>query len=324
VGKRFKPMSFGEHLLRVLQFEESGHSKQKIKSLLESEATEVPNASMYDMACSDAIYWVALSDVWEADYLLECLNERYDRASVLDAVDTVTLQMDKATDNPLAFAFEQSLPIRLVILTIALVRNLSPGRDVKAAVRSFAIPPDDRPWNAITFPENLQRVFDLEELAGAEKESIPVLLDPLAWDLQNLEKVETPNVSSLSKACSEASDWVRRFTVYPEYDLRHHLIERYSVEQIIEASTAIEQNANVLGNPLLLAFQLPFPIRLTIVMHAIHRWYDGGGENVDVSSDLPPKPPAPGHWGGRTPGYEEPLPPSRRKDFDIGHRNVKR
>lgn len=308
-------MSFGEHLYRVLKFEDEGMSKRRIKALLQSTPSDEPEASMFDVACSDAILWMIHCDKWDADYLLECLNERYHRGSVLDAVDQVTIHLEAATDNPLAFALEQSFPIRQTMLTIALVKNLSPARDVRAVVRAFNIPPDDRA--EISFPENLLRVFDLEELAGARKENISVLMDPLAWDLDNLDNVDIPRVSNFDKACSEATEWLSRFTANSEYDLRKHLVQRYSVDLIVEAATSLEQNGNVRGNPLLLALKLPYPIRLTLVLLALHRWYGTGGESVDVSSDLPPKPPAPGHWGGRTPGFEQPIPRSP-EDLDVG------
>ncbi len=195
-----------------------------------------------------------------------------------------------------------------------MIRILGPGVAARTVAEDFVGAVRQR-LTPIIFPDNLQRVFDLEELAGAPKENIPVLMDPMGWKLNDLESVEPPRVTNFDKACSESSDWLQRYV--SESDLRAHLMARYPIEQIIEASTVIEQNAHCRGNPLVFALKLPFPLRLTILMLAIHRWYDSGGEYVDVSSDLPPKPPAPGHWGGRTPGFEQPIPRSP-EDLDIG------
>jgi hypothetical protein len=315
----YKPMAFGEYLLQVLQMEEDGRSRDRILKTWGSEVTDgYGRATRYQLACGDAVFWVLQSATYGSDYLLECMNERYGRETILEAVDHVTAQIDEATTDPLRYAFNKPHPTRLTLLTIALVRSLSPGVAARQAVEEFRDTACMR-LTPIIFPDNLQRVFDLEELAGVPKENIPVLMDPKSWDLNDLETVDAPRITNFDKACSEANDWYQRFV--PEPDLRAHLVARYPVDEIIEASKSIEANAHCRGNPLVFALKLPFPLRLTIVMLAIHRWYDSGGENVDVSSDLPPKPPSPGHWGGRTPGYEEPLPP-RTKDLDIGQRNV--
>jgi hypothetical protein len=317
----YKPMAFGEYLLQVIQMEEDGCSRDSILKTWGSEVTDgYGRATRYQLACGDAGYWVLQSATYGSDYLLECMNERYGRETILEAVDVVTARIDEATTDPLRFAFNQPYPTRLTLLTIALARNLSPGVAARQAVEEFRDTARAR-LTPIIFPDNLQRVLDLEELAGAPKDNIPVLMDPKNWDLNDLEIVGVPRVTNFDKACSEAHEWVQRFL--PESDLRAHLLARYSVDQIIEASTTIERIARAPRNPLAFALILPFPLRLTIVMLAIHRWYDSGGENVDVSSELPPKPPSPGHWGGRTPGYEEPLPP-RRKDIDVGDRGIRR
>lgn len=313
-------MAFGEHLLQLIRMEEGGLAREKIREVWGFETPEGGEATRFQLALADAFYWMMRADIYDADYLLECLNERYGRKEILEAIDLITAQVDQATDDPLGYAFEQPRPIRQTLMTIALIRHLSPGVAAKRAAEEY-IGTVRQQLAAILFPDNLQRVFDLEEVAGASRENIPVLMDPMEWSLSDLETVDTPRVTNFDKACSEANDWVQRFV--SEADLRKHLMARYSVEEIIEASASIERNAHCRGNPLVFALKLPFPLRLTIVMLAIHRWYDSGGENVDVSSELPPKPPAPGHWGGRTPGYEEPLPP-RRKDFDVGQRGTRR
>ena len=311
----YKPMAFGEHLLQVIGMEEGGLARKKIVDVWGSETLdEQGRATRFQLACGDAVYWTLQSAAYESDYLLECLNERYAREEILEAINLVTEQIDKATEDPLRFAFNLPRPTRQTLLIIALIRNLSPGvaalrvaEDFVGTVRQRLAP--------IIFPDNLQRVFDLEELAGAPKENIPVLMDPLSWNLNDLGSVEAPRVTNFDKACSESNEWLQRYV--SESELRAHLLAMYPIEQITEASAAIEQNAHCRGNPLVFALKLPFPLRLTILMLAIHRWYDSGGENVDVSSDLPPKPPAPGHWGGRTPGFEQPIP-RPREDLDIG------
>lgn len=169
--------------------------------------------------------------------------------------------------------------------------------------------------NFISFPEQVLRVIDLEELAGVPKENIRVFMEPHGWDLANLDAVATPGLSDFDLACGEAQFWLDRFYLWNEADLLEYLTRRYEAETFTTALDEIMRNAYVRGNPLTLALSLPYPIRMTLVLLALLRHYDSGGESVNISSDLPPCPPSPGHWGGRDPGYEEPLP-DRESIFD--------
>ncbi len=91
-------MAFGEHLLQVIRMEESGLARQKIVDVWGSEMQDEQfRATRFQLACGDAVYWVLQSAAYDADYLLECLNERYGREEILEAIDSVTEQIDKAT-----------------------------------------------------------------------------------------------------------------------------------------------------------------------------------------------------------------------------------
>ena len=76
----------------VITMDEGVYSKQEIQELLESEETDIADATAFDLACSDGIIWLSRSAAYEADYLLDCLNERYDRPMIMNAVETVPNQ----------------------------------------------------------------------------------------------------------------------------------------------------------------------------------------------------------------------------------------
>ena|SRR5688500_14915158 len=100
-------------------------------------------------------------------------------------------------------------------------------------------------------------------------------------------------------------------------DLLYHIIQRYDGESIVAAIESVARLTIFPGNPLALALLVPHPIRLTLIAFALRPYYGSVGEPVKFPSGLPPKPPAPGHWGGRTPGFEQPLP-KPGEDLDVG------
>lgn len=158
------------------------------------------------------------------------------------------------------------------------------------------------------FPETLQQAMDLEEKEGVAKEFIPATLDMFS---------ELGRGGSFEAACAEAESWVYEHSRSDEYDLIHEISCRYGADEIAEAPITICRTDYPRRNPLMLAMELPFPIRLTIMILALFRQYGSGGEAVNIVSSLPPKPPAPGHWGGRTPGFEQHIPHTD-EDVDVG------
>ena len=157
----YKPMAFGEHLLQVIRMEEGGLSRQKIREVWGIETPEeLGQATRFQVAASDAIFWLIQSDIYDPDYLLECLNERYGREEILEEIDLIPAQIDQATDDPLGYAFEHPRPIRQTLMTIALIRHLGPGVAAKRAAEEY-IGTIRQQLTQIAFPDNLQRVFDL-------------------------------------------------------------------------------------------------------------------------------------------------------------------
>ena len=313
-----KPMAFGEHLLRVLTMDEGAYSKDEIRELLGTEESETGIYTVFDLACAECFVWLFASARWNADYLLDCLNERYGRPMILNAVEAVGIRLEEAMENPLPFAMRLPFPVRLTMLVTALVKNLGPTIAKERANYALESPafraPEPRP--PITFPDHLQRVLDMEEIHGVERENIPVYMDPHGWDLSDLDNIDLPRVSDFDKACGESVAWVMASQNRSEYELIKAM-DRFPFELRIAAPSAILQGYAANENPLLFAMRQPFPIRLTLLILAFIGLHGSGGEPVQITSGLPPKPPAPGHWGGRTPGFEQPIPRSP-EDLDVG------
>jgi hypothetical protein len=160
----------------------------------------------------------------------------------------------------------------------------------------------------IRFSETVQRIIDLEEKEGVAKEFIPATLDLFS---------DFGRGGSFESACAEAEAWVNEHSKADEYDLLRKISACYRPEEIAEAPITISRLDYQRRNPLQLALELPFPVRLTFMILALFRQYGSGGEPVNISSDLPPVPPSPGRWGGRSPGFEQPLP-KPDEDLDIG------
>lgn len=313
----YKPMAFDEHLDRVITMDEGVYSKQEIQELLESEEADIADATAFDLACSDGIIWLSRSATYEADYLLDCLNERYGRPMIMNAVETIAVRFEEAMDDPVRFALRLPHPIRLMLLVAAMVKKLGPSIAKQRASFAFESPafraPDSLP--EFTFPDQLQRVLDMEEIHGVDKENIPVYMNPHGWDLSDLDNFETPRVSDFDKACGESVTWVAANWKRGELPLIRAM-DRYPFDLRLAAPGAILQEYVANENPLLFALRQPFPIRLTLLILAFIGHHGSGGEAVQIASGLPPKPPAPGHWGGRTPGFEQPIPRSP-EDLDV-------
>jgi hypothetical protein len=177
----------------------------------------------------------------------------------------------------------------------------------------------------VAFPEDLHRIILLEELSGITGR------DLLATDRDStknesfferariaLLRLEKP--STYQRASEESVSWVDKYEHLPIEPILEDLVTRYTLAEIQSAERSVEVYAGVDRNPLDIARIITsVPIRLSLYIFAIWRHYGAGGEPVDIASGLPPKPPAPGHWGGRTPGYEQPLPPELfGKDLEAG------
>ena len=167
----------------------------------------------------------------------------------------------------------------------------------------------------IRFPQNLQRAIDLD-LYGHPHENIAWIMDSQDWDLKGLDNAETPSVSDFEKACAESAVWVRQASARDEHDLLV-AIGLCDPELIAVAATTVDKGYRQGHNPLKFALTVPVPIELTLLILALFRRYGSGGEAVNIVSGLPPKPPSPGRWGGRTPGFEQPLP-INDKNLDVG------
>ncbi len=311
-------MAFGEHLLRVLTMDEGVYSKDDIQELLGSEPSNIADASKLDLACAEGVVWLIASGNWDADYLLDCLNERYGRPMIINAVETVAVRLVEAMDDPVRFALRLPFPIRLTLFVTAMVKNFGPSIARERASYAFEAPalriPERLP--TITFPDQLQRVLDMDEIHGVDRENIPVYMDPHGWDLEDLDNFETPRVSEFDKACGESVAWVTANQNRGDYDLIKAM-DQFPFELRISAPAVVRDEYAANENPLLFAMRQPFPIRLTLLVLAFIGLHGSGGEPVQITSGLPPKPPAPGHWGGRTPGFEQRIPRSP-EDLDIG------
>jgi hypothetical protein len=173
----------------------------------------------------------------------------------------------------------------------------------------------DQHLEPIRFPEHLQQAIDHDEY-GLPRENIPAIMDSHGWDLKHIDNIESPRVSEFEKASAESAAWVEGAAWRDEYSLLDAL-EEFDPQLLASAAIAIDGSHGSLRNPLRFALTQPFPIRLTLIILALMRKYGSGGEGVRIASGLPPRPPAPGHWGGRTPGFEQPLPKTD-EDLDVG------
>lgn len=320
MAEGFKPMSFGQHLLRALTLEESGMSKDEVRTLLESEPTEFEGVNAFVGAQFEGEVWIERSNLWSAEYLFDCINERYANDVLVNVVETLALRFEEALESPVLFAFRLPFPLRLTLLATTAIKNLSPGSSARAAValarERFAT--IDQSYDVSITPAHLRSVFAMDELAGVSRDNIPVYLDPHGWDLADPENFETPRVSNFDRACGEAEAWVVMMSSRSEYDLLNE-VDSFDRDLRLAASEAISEIAPTHENPLRFALRQPYPIRLTLLILAILRRFGSGGEAVNIASGLPPKPPSPGHWGGRTPGFEQPIP-LPNENLDIGPR----
>ena len=173
----------------------------------------------------------------------------------------------------------------------------------------------DENLEPIWFPEHLQKAVEYDEY-GHSRENIPVIMDSYGWDLGDIEDVEPPKVSAFENACAESTAWVEQVPWRDEYSLLGALNE-FEPELLASVAVSVDHGYRSSQNPLKFALAQPFPTRLTLIILALMRKYGSGGEAVNIASGLPPKPPAPGHWGGRAPGFEQPLP-KPGEDLDIG------
>lgn len=171
----------------------------------------------------------------------------------------------------------------------------------------------------IAFPPNLQEVIDLEERTGRSMADIRMMTGAIELDSGFLGKLAQrlfgKRPSTFEEARIEATAWVDQFDRRSVDGIAEDMMSRYSLAQIVAAEEGLPTINFGRRRPLDIAtLASSSPIRLTLYVLAIRRHYGSGGEAVNIASGLPPKPPAPGHWGGRTPGYEQPIP----NDVDSG------